>query len=448
MRLRWIVILMLCISLCASALDSFVRPIFYPGEPSGGILRFGILARGYLPEQVNVVDYVSVLTCKSDTKASIARKLADGLTEAGFLDRVIPVVDQRPDYFDLPDRERVLTGPDKDTLLLEAGMRPGYMSSGTESGLGILPPPYSMTVQVESGTRGAVLYWQDISTSSRETEALVNNIPVSSFPDSVAAETGRWKVVLPELCRDATVQTWFLFSYARGTEEQPQRLVPSNAVAMTLLSGGQEELYDIPFYLSIAPNWRQWNAGQNHKVTYAEGVRNTDAPKRVTVDHPDQKVFYQIISSSERDAVGGVFRHFLGLASRRKYRVSVRVSTLDNGKSKEDSAGSETWSYSIHVTPNTMPSVDGLKPEQFAGAASLPDGTCGPDAGKIACFGPDSLTDGNWVVVRTGDAGAVRDIDTGDRFDSITVWLRVSGEVPKGVGMDWIRLEEVVDSKN
>jgi len=160
---------------------------------------------------------------------------------------------------------------------------------------------------------------------------------------------------------------------------------------------------------------------------------------------PDEKVFYQGLSSKSSDISAGVFRHFLGLTPGHTYRLFIRVNTLDaavSGPQPQEPANT-SWKYSVHATPNKNPSIDGLTPEQFSGKAALPDGSEGIHAGELAAFTPDKTTNGEWVKVQTGLEGGLPDITVPDGFDSITVWLRLTGLCPNGVGMDWIRLEDL-----
>jgi len=52
------------------------------------------------------------------------------------------------------------------------------------------------------------------------------------------------------------------------------------------------------------------------------------------------------------------------------------------------------------------------------------------------------LTKGEWAKVQTGVEGGLPDITIPEGFDSITVWLCLTGLSPNGVGMEWIRLED------
>ena len=44
--------------------------------------------------------------------------------------------------------------------------------------------------------------------------------------------------------------------------------------------------------------------------------------------------------------------------------------------------------------------------------------------------------------MQTGVEGGLPDITIPEGFDSITVWLCLTGLSPNGVGMEWIRLED------
>ena len=70
-----------------------------------------------------------------------------------------------------------------------------------------------------------------------------------------------------------------------------------------------------------------------------------------------------------------------------------------------------------------------------------------PAAGRVALYGPGVTTNGKWEKRSTDKPGPgleIKNITLPDNVTSITVWLRHSGANPSGVGMDWIKLEDVM----
>jgi hypothetical protein len=161
------------------------------------------------------------------------------------------------------------------------------------------------------------------------------------------------------------------------------------------------------------------------------------------ITEPDEKPFYQIVKTAKVGIQGGVWRRFLGLNPGHTYKVEVRLNTLQMGDCTNE------WAYSFHAAYDHA-GGQGLTTNQLAGVAALPDGSKGPAAGRVALYGPGVTTKGKWEKRSTDKAGPgleIKDITLPDNVTSITVWLRHSGADSTGVGMDWIRLEDVTSSR-
>jgi hypothetical protein len=95
----------------------------------------------------------------------------------------------------------------------------------------------------------------------------------------------------------------------------------------------------------------------------------------------------------------------------------------------------DDWSFSMHAIADRK-GTGKLTESQMAGIAALPDGKTGPEAGRIAYYGPGITTRGEYVMHSD-------DITLQQDSNSITVWLRHTGKGTSGVGFDWIRLEDL-----
>jgi hypothetical protein len=246
--------------------------------------------------------------------------------------------------------------------------------------------------------------------------------------------------------------------------------IPSGAAAITYKDNGQEELSGFPFWSGVAPNWTAWSTGDQRAAGFdykantrkplwrrePDRIKVADDGKVLVVRDPRtaiktgaDKPLIQIIKTTSPDAIAGVYRKFLGLTPGHTYRLSARLYALDMPKAEGD------WSFSLHAVPTSQAKSD-LTVQQMAGLAALPDGSSGPDAGLIVLYGLGVWPDATQQITtrpkcRTASApaeGPVADLVTGDiklpeGADTITVWVRHEAAHSTGVGLDWVRLEDV-----
>ena len=214
---------------------------------------------------------------------------------------------------------------------------------------------------------------------------------------------------------------------------------PASILAST---NSQEELDAFPFYMGVAPNWSEWSDSTNPNAAMCEEGMKTDVDIGVRGD-PWDKPLYQLIKTTQPGVQGGVWRRFLGLKPGHTHKIEVRVNALQMNAFTND------WTFSVHAAYDN-PDGSGLTVAQMAGTAPLPDGTVGPAAGRIAFHGPGVTTKGEWKKRSTDKPGPgleIGNITLPEKVTSITVWLRHSGVGSTGVGMDWIRVEDVTERK-
>jgi hypothetical protein len=245
--------------------------------------------------------------------------------------------------------------------------------------------------------------------------------------------------------------------------------IPSSKVTITLKDNGQEELSGVPFTGGVAPNWTAWFSGSPQGATFDAITRPregtiTDHEKIEIVDNgkiaihrwpkmikmPADKPFIQVIKTTSPEAVAGVYRKFLGLTPGHTYRLSARLIAMDMPKAEGQ------WSFSLHAVPAEQ-SKSTLTAQQMAGQAALPDGKAGPEADRIALYAPgvspvsaqkQPMTRPKRRLASAPADKPVADLVTGDitlptGADTITVWVRHQAAHSTGVGLDWIRLEDV-----
>ena len=125
------------------------------------------------------------------------------------------------------------------------------------------------------------------------------------------------------------------------------------------------------------------------------------------------------------------------------YKVEVRLNTL------QMDACTNAWAFSFHAASDN-PDGSGLTVAQMAGRTALPDGSKGPEAGRVALYEPGTTTKGKWKKRSTDQSVPgleIKNVTLPENVTSITVWLRHSGANSTGVGMDWIRLTDVTDER-
>lgn len=421
-----IVIVLLILGVCSWEAASQEEPppmematheITFEGQATGGTLTLGDTPR-------RISRFVSIQTTPGEFPESVAHRLFEART-------------QFPEFMKCCG----FIGTEGGSLILSGFPEEGeYILGGTERGLGIPDPPTSLSAFYDPAADQILLNW---------------DVPPSGY-DLI-------RVVFDALPLRGDVQGNATFHIITDVAEDPhifnendldvcvlgyKGTVPSNAGAIHVKECVQEELINLPFTDNVAPNWSAWRRPTGtESVAFQQAEKDLSKyPRRRSrfFREPSRKPFFQLVSTSAEDAAGGVWRQFLGLNPGHTYRLSVRLNTL--GTSKEDG----DWRCSFHVAPNGSEGGK-LTVDQLAGLSPLPAGIVGPDAAKIVEYGPEKKTGGEWIETTTGSQSEEQvrseDITLPEGVTSITVWLRLTGKKPSGVGMDWIRLEDLTCSR-
>jgi len=377
------------------------------------------------------VKWVTVPTSEGETPESVAERLADTIN--GY-------VSQDTEHSNY-DRNTLWVGgyqvsTSNGSLVLPQGID-DYILAGTETGLGILQPPTSLSCSPE-GSKVVLrwinpptpydfvfvkVYWKDFDNMFDD------RLPGSA--ESFTIDTGKIPLDLQNM--DFRVI---------GVRDN----IPSNAASIHVSGSAQVELYGIPFTDNVAPNWKAWTTGQSDRSLLECVDKYPLARGYIAATTLQTKPFYQVMKGLGGSENHGIYRKFLGLVPGHTYRLGACVSTLDM-----DSATSP-WSFSICAAPNTSSGLN-LTPQQMAGAAALTNGTQGPKAGCIASFAPARTTRGQFNFVFTGDQNEegeeVAHITLPPGTDSITVWLRFSCSEPQGkVAFSGVMLEDITANPN
>lgn len=294
---------------------------------------------------------------------------------------------------------------------------PGFFAlAGSEVELGIPLAPESLSGVYDPQRRRVTLRWENPVDGY---DAISDGITLQRYPSNqtvMVVQTGD----LPQPYPFMIVGT--------------RKATPSNASIINVSSTSQEELASVPFFGGVAPNWRKWQTQSDGRgeVVFQQATRGT-RNKRWNETSPEDKFFYQIVATRTAQVKAGICRKWLGLTPGHKYRVSVRLNTLAMDQSPN------SWALSFHVAANA-PGGAAFTSEQLAGQAPLPEGAQGVNTAQMIAYGPGKTTKGGWVC-------STMEITLPPQVDTITTWLRHNGQDSTGIGMDWIKVEDLSASK-
>jgi len=399
----------LCWPISAGAQPFVERPmcmathyIRLSGVASGGTLTF------FQTPSRNATRCVSIETSPGETAEAVAQRLA-------------AAINAHPDEFkwakgNIATRGSAI-GP------LPSSPDGTYILAGTEKGLGIPAPPTSLSANYRPHDDSVILRW-------------VN--PPGGY-DRVAVLTNGWGRGRPG---DTTTYTWKGPSFTGRIDDLCvcvvgyRNGVPSGAAAINVKRNIQEEAVGLPFVGGTAPNWTAWSTDPDPAAPLLT--------ERKRGKNVKGKTFFQMIRSSKPGPKVGIWRKFIGLTPGHTYRVSTWVCTGDMDAVQTD------WSFSLHAVADPPGGAD-LTAAQMAGLASLPGGSIGPEAGRIAEYRRGVATARNrFERVSTDDnevsrGRAIADITLPENTDSITVWARYHCAEPNasGVALDHLRLEDL-----
>jgi hypothetical protein len=368
------------------------------GTASGGTLAFVESLQGATPR------YVSIATSNGESAADVAAELACALR--GTYPTSFGGVQAFGSALRLP-------------LLF------GYEAlAGTETGLGIPKPPLFLSGRYDAVSDCVLLKWVNGDRLYDEVTVHQNKTPAGTTGYAYA-------------CYGRFHSEYGPYYFVNGIRNG----VPSDYAIIDVSDHAQEELECPPFYNGVMPNWSTWST-KDATAKFEQGVKpGIDLEKLVQlpqkINGPDDKPFFQLIKTTESNAQAGIWRKFLGLIPGHTYRLYARLNTLVMDEAKAD------WSYSLHAAYNSANGTD-FTPDQLSGKAALPDGSKGNVAGRIAHYEKGSTTKGKWIQSATGDlTSETKDMTLPKGIDTITVWVRHSGASSAGVGIDWVKLEDV-----
>ncbi|MDH4239892.1 MAG: hypothetical protein OEW48_10035 [Phycisphaerae bacterium] len=408
----------------ASASKVAEYELTFKGVASGGSL---VLARTRNRNQ----RYVVIETSVGELAESVARRLADAINASHAA------------YRRKSSKEHILwvggyqATASKGTLILGAGID-AYTLAGTETGLGIPPPPLFLTCSYDKTADKVLIQWVN---PEEVYDFILVQCYWTDFDHCFYKRVGGPSTSFVIDRKQIPVNIDDFNVLVIGFSDD----IPSNAGAIHLRGHCLEETYGIPFAKGVAPNWTTWStAPKSESLSFEEGIKFTGLrfynPAKVLSTKP----FFQVIKAPPKGVVHGVYRKFLGLTPGHTYRLTACLSTL-----AMDSVNGD-WSLSLCATHNGPDGKD-LTARQLTGLVALPDSTSGLQAGRIASYNHSNTTKGDFSIVFSGDNAAPQSshINLPADANTITVWLRFSCSDPSGkVGFSGVKLEDITANPN
>lgn len=191
----------------------------------------------------------------------------------------------------------------------------------------------------------------------------------------------------------------------------------------------QDDLFNIPFTGGVAPNWQKWIADDLKGVSLLEGRKEGVQPV-LHPETPDQKMFFQLIQSSNEGGCGGAVRDFVGLSSGHRYRIAIRLNTLSMDNSIPD------WHAAVSIFQKNIDNLETISMQEFEQIQAHQ---------TLVTFNNEHITKNNWIVFSTGtDAEKMPDIVVNENLNCIRVLVSLTAQgVASGIGVDWISLEDL-----
>jgi hypothetical protein len=446
-----VTVTLLCCSRVLGRVD-----IPFKGNATGGKLVIGYISD---PHFVHT-SIVSINTSNGESPESVVNRLATAISSS---DAIFSSVRKNPKAAEIMEimRKEMAKG---NTLSIR-GRLVDYILAGTETGLGIPRPPLCLSCSYNKEARTIDVRWINPSGDCQYDSLIILWRYRSRPEDTLGSGGGKpiWDtptnfiIKLPEEVNDLDTDIWIRgLRHEMPMEEMRAKsipltdnVVPSNVAAIHVTSNGycQEETYGIPFSAGVAPNWTAWStAAKVDKATFEQGDKYAGVRLYKPVRALLTKPYYQIIKAQPSGVVHGVYRKFLGLTPGHTYRLTACLTTMEMDSVKGD------WSLSLCAIPNRPDGKD-LSPQQLAGLAPLPGGRGGPQAGRIAYYGPGKTTKGDFALTFSGDKTAdglqSSHITLPPDANTITVWVRFSCSDPNGkIGFSGVKLEDISAARN
>lgn len=405
-KIKMISCFLLClnVNLLVAEAGLFPKGLITTNIPFTGVANGGEL---FLCDTLNRnATYVKISTSPKESAESVASRLA-------------AVINQSDPFSWHFTRGTEVVHSFKGTLVgLPCGIGT-YILSGTEDGLGIPEPPTSLTASYAESSK-LVLHWRNPPEEYNQIVIVFNwsNYDIRSA-SLLEGKNTEYVLDMAEHMVDLNDLDIWLIGYRNG--------IPSNAAAIHVSNNVQEELFGIPSFKNITPNWIKWS--KENRISFSQKTKTQKVSVRGKTFNPvknvEDKPFYQVIQTDPKGSIGGVSRTFIGLPSNHKYRVTVRFAIKNLNASDI---------ISIDASYNDS---NELTVDQMAGISRLPNGSIGVQRGALV------LCDVNHVQPQDQFISRSTEVALPNGIHNLTVWLRCDVKSSTKVSLDWLSLEDL-----
>jgi hypothetical protein len=402
---------------------TFQQEIFFLREASGGVLVVGAPC-GPTPRSLVIA------TGPAESPESVVRNVAQVINASQW-----PLC--------LHGSSVDVAEADGNRLTTRASI---LFTAGTETGLGIPPPPVFLTADCDVDKGELRLSWEnggkyervDLWMSAYVLDHVDGGVTSHIFPlerlltsravSSYFEQSGHF------LCRLTTT----IVAKDRLSNDSFQALsLPSGLAEVEVRPSSMAEVYRSPFTGGVAPNWRSWHdTSQNAPVFRQETRWDPNEGSHRDVRRPQDAPYYQVIEAQKGVVDGGLYRKFLGLTPGKRYKLNMRLQPTREGPG-EDAL--------LTVNALCAPSNAGsLTAQQMTAQAVLSAAPGGSQFKQEVPFQRNSSR--RWLQL-----DKLKDVEPDahtvtmpEGCDTLHVWLRLqSNGAHATVGMDWVELSKV-----
>jgi hypothetical protein len=297
--------------------------------------------------------------------------------------------------------------------------------AGSETGLGIPPPPTGLTGFANDGER-YILSWELPPGEIYDTVHITGPCPWG--PNTVKrpgnTTTTEWtfseKSLFRALAKDNPGPPYFV---VWGTRDG----VPSAAVGIRIAGNKMEESLIHPFVKGVMPNWVGWKSARGSEIG-ARQSRMSSPHVQPYFSDPVEKALHQVLSPSPSGR-SGIARPILGIGNAKEIAFGLQLLP------PADAAG-KTWSLEFHAVPLPIAEVvgdDGVLKIALPAKAKIGrvDNTSAVAEKQWAKMGPSS----------EGSSIAFGKVEVPEGVDSYTFVVELMGPEGLEVGLDWFTVE-------
>lgn len=368
------------------------------GKASGGTL---LVAEGLNPSPY----WVAIETLPGEPAMSVAEKVAKALTEK---------------YRSMGDNA-LFTAEDG---IVTSNLRMPIILAGSETGLGIPPPPTGLTGFANDGER-YILSWEPPSGNAYD--AVHITVPRFYGPDTVRrpgnTTTIEWIHTKESALRAEAGTPGLPYFVVWGSRDG----VPSAAVGIRIAGNKMEESLAFPFVKGVMPNWVGWKNARGSEIG-ARQSRMSSLQIHPYYTDPVGKPLHQVLSPSPSGR-SGIARPILGIGDAKEIAFGLQLLPPAD-------AADKTWSLEFHAVPLPIADVvgdDGVLKIALPAKAKVGrvDNTSAVAEKQWAKMGPSS----------EGSSIAFSKVEVPEGVDSYTFVVELMGPEGLEVGLDWFTVE-------